>query len=269
MMTGGLGGGVFWGAVELEMGALCGLGHVARLRGALVRAAHWYQQALQLRARCDSTRWAQEALIGLGMALFHAGAHEEAKEVLEEVRALVVTTGSPMAQGVVYTCLGEVARDRGDLGAALEYYRSAAEVDRAIGRDALVPKLNYAVVLVLSERYPEARVLLDSLLSTTRREKSVAETFVRAALLVCDGVDHRWDAWDRHFGEIERSMATSGVVEPDLGLLLHRAGRLAVHAGQAERAQGALAASMRQYRALDRTERVEEIRREMLAGGEG
>jgi tetratricopeptide (TPR) repeat protein len=249
------------------MEALCGLGHVARLRGAPDDAVQLYREALQARTASSSEPAVREALLGLGVTLYQSGDHAEGRQHLDEAQVLVEASGSAVARVTTWTVLGEVARDRGDLERALEHYRRAAELDQAIGRDSLVPRLNLGVALVASERFEEGRELLLGVLEAARARRSVVETFAMSALLVCDAAARRWSDFDATLLAVLEVVDGRGVVEMDLGRLLHQAGKLALAAGMVQRSELSLGAALRQFRALGRDDLVRKVRRDLLGEG--
>ncbi len=166
-----------------------------------------------------------------------------------------------------WNVVGEVERLRGDLRAAESAYREAQGLYRAVGsRFGLAPALNLGLVLVELGRIDDARRQLEEALERSRRLGMAGSTLgALISLLLCDAHDADWISWDLRLDEARGLLARTGFIEEDCPVLLTRAGRIAIDAGQRDRASVALRVAADRWRALGRPERAASVEA-LLAG---
>lgn len=108
--------------------AMCSLAQIQVRTGEAAAAERHARRALELLyGRTDHLSEVGGAQLVLGRALLEQGRHDEAARLLAAADASFERLGSASHRAAVWTAEGDLASRRGDLAAAAERYRSAAE----------------------------------------------------------------------------------------------------------------------------------------------
>jgi tetratricopeptide (TPR) repeat protein len=151
--------------------------------------------------------------------------------------------------------LGEVARQRGDLDAAIEHYRQAArrhaEVSALL---SVVPRVNLGLALLQAGRSEAARQELVAVLAEAGAGAGpdVVGT-CHAALAVVAAEADDWQAALHHLAMCEQHVGGPTYVDRDLALLLDRVSSAARRAGRPVEADLAERQAAEQRAALGRS----------------
>jgi len=158
-------------------------------------------------------------------------------------------------------CLGEVARFAGDFSAAERHYRDALAGYETIGSiDAVVPKLNLAVLLLQQVKGAEARRLLEQLRAAPNlAEQRSTQALIRLGLAGCAAQQQRWAAVEEHFHVAQELLDETGLVDAEIAHLAELIARCSEDAGVDDCAKAARHLAREQWRALGNEERAREF----------
>ncbi len=190
----------------------------------------------------------------LGGTLVVLGESSQAAEFLEQSAGLYRQAGHLTGQGECLNNLAEVHRKMGDLAAAEETYRQALDLlERSEAAAQIYPQCNLGLVLVLRQKPLEARgVLRAALKEAQAQDRGVLQAWLHAVLTWPLAELQAWKAFERHLREARAGIARTGLVDPDLAMVLAEASRACAQAGKTEGARRAEALAQAQARALER-----------------
>ncbi|MCB9553418.1 MAG: protein kinase [Myxococcales bacterium] len=186
---------------------------------------------------------------------------DRAARCATRARALYQQIGARWGQAHASNLLGDIARYGGELDTAERCYRESCRLYGGIGSfDAIAADGNLALVLIETERYDEARRLLEHVVlrADGAHSHELSQIF-RACLLPCRAADRDWRAWDATFGRIT-ALRTAALVEPDVARTARRAAELALTAGEPARAAQACDLAIAQLDGLGRGDDADALR---------
>ena len=152
--------------------------------------------------------------------------------------------------------LGEIERHSGNIEEAEEYYKEALESFDSVGSEtAWIPRANLGILLAEQGRCIEAREHLERV---QRRMKRLGQTALlgtmHVVLMLVATHERNWTAWDNHFDEGVRLIASAGLIDWDVAREAQLAGVLCIAAGENTRALRALNLALDHYERMDRSE---------------
>ncbi len=204
--------------------------------GRLDEAERALQRGLAAWQPGDPPRVAASALLGLARVATQRGDPDAAQAFAGRGRSLARSHGMRYVEALFANELGETARARGDLDAAVEAYAAAARGFEAAGSaGGLVPACNLVIVQVMRRRWRRARREIEDLLPRLR-DRTTLLAVAHVASLPCAAAEGDWRGFDRTWDEAVRALELSGLVDIDLVRLLGLAAGLADAAGKPERA---------------------------------
>ncbi|MBA2555918.1 MAG: tetratricopeptide repeat protein [Chloroflexi bacterium] len=154
------------GATSVEIGALIGLGHVARDRGDFTEASDAHTRAMTLAQETGDRRQLASALANMAAVAYYQGDTAGAERHWEDAREIVAVLGDRAAEAVLLGNLGALASSRAEYSRAVALQERALELGREIGdRPAIAHALgNLAEQLLYQRDYATAETcLLESL----------------------------------------------------------------------------------------------------------
>jgi eukaryotic-like serine/threonine-protein kinase len=158
--------------------------------------------------------------------------------------------------------LAEVARARGDLDGAERGYKHAIELFEAIGGGQIViPRMNLALISLQRGDYAEARKVFDQArlrMGQQGRVRLIACAHLGLAASAA-GLG-RFDAFDGHVREAEKTRERTQLADPDCGWTAELAGKLALRRGEAERAARAWRFAVTQFDGLEDAAKAAKLR---------
>jgi tetratricopeptide (TPR) repeat protein len=236
-----------------ETECLADLGAAQLLRRDLEGATHSFRAALGA-AGGEFERG--RILRGLAGVEFRRGNYRAAAGFLEQAGEAFLHSGSRLELAKVQNDLGEMARHLGDLPRAARLYTEAGAALAAVGStDALVSRLNLAMVLMAQQRYEDAGEQFRAELGRVEiGERTIHRLWVHAGLLACAAAEQDWVAWDLSMARVRELCHESGFVDDDLAALTRSAAELALAAGQTRRSRAAYELARAQYDRMQRPE---------------
>lgn len=244
-----------------------GLAEQYRRLGRLDDAVASYRSALHHFGETQDVFQLGWCRFGLAVTLKQKGRFEEAEELVEAAIQDFERSGGVIGLMPAYNELAEIARWRGDLDTAQASYERAHEMMPPVHVDRGIVSVNLALVATARNQFARARALAErgeKDLRTMGRLGSLV--YVWCVYVLCDAADRRWEAWDRHFAELETALE-KGVLDGDIPQTLERAGDLAAAAGDAARARAAYDVSLAQYRGLGEKSAAERVQSALDALG--
>lgn len=232
--------------------AMFGLASVARLRN---------QPEAALVYLGDARRSFEEARDESGVAdCWREMAHldltndelDGAAELFKRAIAVYEAAGDRHKLALCLNGLAEVARHRGDLGEAESGYRHALQIFESVGSaQAAVARVNLALIHLKRGAWDAAE--LDGrrahvLFEAEGRKRLLGSTEFVLAAAAAGRRD--WEAFDLHLGSAGAVVRATASCDADAAWCAHKAGDLALHAHQTERARTAYRFAWFQYRGL-------------------
>jgi eukaryotic-like serine/threonine-protein kinase len=165
---------------------LHGLAEAQKLLGKIGPAEACYREACQVLSQIgDRLQWGRSRM-GLGDVLRRRGDLDGAVIEIEEAIALMRSLGNRHSEGVGLNTLGDIARMRGRLEEAEQRYAQCIRVfDSIASEEAMIPRLNLALVLLARREYARARPIFESARpSLSERGREGYLSFVVAGSLV-------------------------------------------------------------------------------------
>lgn len=185
------------------------------------RAKHLARNALEAARETGERRRIAQCWHAIGRALLYEGDHLEAERTLRFSLEAYAQSGLPHAQASLYNDLGEVARGRGDLQAAVDAYTQSRELFQRLGsQEEHTANLNLCILNVESHHYAAALPTLEALAPHFERQRRlILLTVTELAIALCRlvlgdglGAHQAWsDAWQRTLQH--------QLVDPDIGHL--------------------------------------------------
>jgi len=193
------------------------LGFVAQKRGDLEAATDWSRAAMTRFVALDNKHGQADAHWVLGHVALQRAEMAEASARFACARDLFTGLGRPLKVANVLNDLAEVHRHTGDFDAAEEDYRSSLAISRRVGGgQAVVPRINLALMLLARDRWEaaaaELRLVQAELHSQGRRGYL---PYAVIGLLVCDVIGEDYDAYTRR---LEEARGVIDGVKPDRDL---------------------------------------------------
>ncbi len=237
------------------------LGRILIERGRLDRATAVLESARSDFELAGDERGEAEALLLLGRVAKQGGELVPAHAHFERALDIFERTGTRNGMANCTNELGEVARLSGDLASALAYYEDALGRWEELGSDnSAIVRLNLGLVLQRHDRYAASREMIEEALSAFELTEHAAMIGIaHCTLLPCCAALHDWAAWDEHLNLGRWRLADTGYIDQDIAEAATEGARLALAAGEAERAQQALQLAAGQLRSLDRPEALRAV----------
>lgn len=225
---------------------------VLRNLGKAPQAREGAEEMLAAATRLGNVFYTGWAIWLLGWLDRAAGEDTSARARLEQARALAREQGYGVLQAAAAMELAELDRKCGRQAEAEQGYREASRLWGAGGYgEALLAELNLANMLLDREDYAGALQMLRPLLYSTRVAGHAYRMGVLHMLLALAMAGlGSWPGVDQHLAVTDRFLRESGYSELDFALSAERLGRMALAAGEPERARRALDLAALQRRAL-------------------
>ncbi len=243
------------GLAGLKIGAL-----LAR-RGDRLSAERRLEQALQALSEVQHKVGIGDCELELAFAARGAGDLHRAARLLRRARGHLAEAGSRRELAKCLNFQGEIARLRGELGEAEDFYRLSRDHYRAISSErTFVPMANLGLILLAQDRFGEARVMFSEALDLALHHRHLGLAgALHVALLVCLAGEGFFEPWDAHLAEALRLLRESDWVDPDIAPLAERAGDLALEAGEGTRAATVFGIAEQQWSRLGRKGRAAQV----------
>ncbi len=240
------------GDSRLEAEALRRAGWCLAQGGRLAEAEQLHEEALERLRGVDDPFTEGGILHTQTIIAWKRGKLDRAARHGARAMELFERTGDRYGLGNVSNTLGDVARYRGDLVEAENWYRQALRLKSAVASQADDTELNLALTLVELGRYPEARARIEQVMQRARAVRHpVILAFCAVTMLPCDAYTADWFSWDARWEDM--GLFTDGkLAEPDAVRALRLAADLAATVGEIERAQQAEELARMQEEALGR-----------------
>ena len=168
------------------------------------------------------------------------GLLDEARANMQTACAIFEKLGARRPLADARSLFAEVAREQGNFDEARDLYDSAMSLYRAIGAQDGIAAIEaaYSILLVLLERYEEARIrLLAVMEGHTHRPGHLAS--LHGTLFPCAAHSADWEKAEHHLAETNTLTKISGFCDKDLATTVTIGGDIAARAGKmalAERA---------------------------------
>ncbi len=239
------------------------LGNLLRWRGERAQAASWLRLAVEDMESCQDAIMLAYCQLGLGEVARTGGQLEEAKRELERAYAGFERMGSRRGMADCLNTLGEIERASGDLERAEERYRASLAHFRALEVPAaFAPESNLALLLILRERYAEARRIVESILPVVERGgRQVYRGYLHAYLLPCTAAAGDWPDFTRHLNAAREALVETRLVDADIAEIARLAADLCLHADQRGHARAAWELALDQWQKVGRTAEAAAARR--------
>jgi tetratricopeptide (TPR) repeat protein len=248
--------------------ALCRrqMAYVRMSEGELVGATREARESIFAAEECAESAEVAQGYQILSRCMLLRGELEQAAFLLQEARLRFERAGARWGVATAINSMGEIAREQGEVRAAEDAYRDAAARYEAIGAgDAVYPRINLGLLLVEEARWQEALdILLPLRLEVSRQRRGTMEAAVAIALLAPLAAQGRWEEFDLFALRSRALLLETGFVEPDLARKARMAGDLARDNDQPERARAAWTIARDQWKALGRTDDLDDAE-EVLA----
>ncbi len=184
--------------------------------------------------------------------------HEQALQLLQRAKTQAEDLGSGYGLAQVFSMMGEVCRQLGDLTAAESHYERCYQINKDIGNiSAQLARINVGLTRVERGDWDGARLLL--LKALTRTRKTLYVVAAHLGLLVCAAEDDDPAAW-RESMDLLQEWGTYGRADTDFAHMTELAAKTALEAGHPDRAREAWAFAAEQMRRLGRHDDVARIR---------
>lgn len=163
-----------------------------------------------------------------------------------------------VAQSLEY--LGEVHRKRGNLEEAARIYTQCIDLQRAIGFPTVISEINLGSILLEDGAYEEAERLYLLATDTLRRlgQRRIEMAALCGVLAAASGAE-RWSSARSLLGSIQEMMDEQMEREPEIALLLEKAGDILVGLGRTNEAESSFSLSVRQFAFLEKIQDAERV----------
>ncbi|MCK6504992.1 protein kinase [Myxococcota bacterium] len=228
-------------------------GIVLARQGALAEADACLSQALAVLGPAADPLRRGGALLDRAHVARQRGDVELAQALALEAQEAYRVVGSRWGVANARNQLGEVARQRGDLDAAIEHYRQAARRHAEVSTTlSVVPRVNLGLALLAAGQLDPARQELVAVLGEVGAAAGpeVGGT-CQAALAVIAAERGDWQATLHHLAMCEQHVGGPTYVDRDLAALLERVAQAAQRAGRPVEADLARRQAREQRQALD------------------
>ena len=236
-------------------------------QGELQRAGTLVAQAREIFTAFEDEVGAIQCDQVLFLVASQSGKLVDAREILLRLIDVQERRGYRWGLASAINGLGDIARFEGDLDASERHYRRAAELFLSVSPHAAMTRsvtVNLALILVIQERYEEAAGLLAEAMEAIDASSSTAvRGFARILIACCAAGCSRWEGFDIPFLKGLSLLTRIERLDVDLASIAEKIGIIAMKADETERAERALALSLRQWRGLGRAPeaaRVEALR---------
>jgi hypothetical protein len=222
------------------------------------------QAVAKAKKRSDDVKTAS-ALRCLGVVRTMAGDYPLAIAPLVDAIAAAEACGARATIASATSALASAQRLCGDLVAATESYRRAADIMEQIGSgNIVIPRFYLASLRMGRGEHAAARDELDAMLPGVQTQgwKGLRREML-AALLECTAVLGDWPAWDKHLAAIRTLAKERGVLDPDMPAAIERAALIADEGGHLLRGWQGLTVALEYWQALGDGDAVDRIRARM------
>jgi predicted ATPase len=239
------------------------LGRLLMHKGELCASASSFQEARALYEALADNKGVADARWSLAHLTTYLERYDEALDHNEAALVALRQWGDRWGVARSLNTAGELTRIRGDLDAAVRYYREARDLMRALGATDSVAICDSNIARVLAQRgdYPEARVRLErGLVAFEEQARKNPLAWVQVVLLLCDAGQRDWLSWDRHWQAIEALLGETHYLDLDIATVAEMAAELAEAAGELARARQAYELALAQWKALGRGAEAERVK---------
>lgn len=241
------------GDPNLYAKAMHGLARVSRARGKADQALAYFAEARRYFERANNQVGVADAWKAMADLDLRSGELDGAANLYRRALEVYETEEERRSMAACLNGLAEVARHRGDVGEAELGYRHALHIFESAGSaQAVVPRLNLGLLHLKRADYTEAEREGQRALERLERSGRPREIGTTHIVLLASSAGRRdWDAFDAHLQAASDAVRKLGLHEVDLAWCAHKAGDLALHGEQRERARAAYRFAWYQYRALE------------------
>ncbi|QDG52682.1 tetratricopeptide repeat protein [Persicimonas caeni] len=217
---------------DLAMRLASGMGQALTRLGRPDEAVEHLEKARALATALDDTLHLPAVLDALGSCERHRGRLAEAEAVFREALAHCNETGHYLVLSMLMNSLGDVVRLQGRLAEAEQIYRKVvAGEDTHHQRGVSTALLNLALIYVQTDRFKQAKPILDDLAPGFERQQHARFLlYTRAISLPCLAAEADWYTFERRLGLVLEGIGATGLVDVDLAICLEKAGQLAADA---------------------------------------
>jgi len=235
---------------------LASLGYLNSSRGNLEEGQELLEKAEKIAIGTEDQEVILEVRLLISALYQLTGKRNEAKTILLHIRSVFMKEGRSYLLARCANDLGEIERHSGNIEEAEEYYKEALESFDSVGSEtAWIPRANLGILLAEQGRCIEAREHLERV---QRRMKRLGQTALlgtmHVVLMLVATHERNWTAWDNHFDEGVRLIASAGLIDRDVAREAQLAGVLCIAAGENTRALRALNLALDHYERMDRSE---------------
>jgi tetratricopeptide (TPR) repeat protein len=197
----------------------------------------------------------------LGAVLASRNKLAEAAELTARARDIAEKLERDASIASISNQQGEIARKQGDLVGAEAFYRSALKAYGRVSRAlTILPRVNLTLVLRAQGQWDEVRPILEVARSDAASQGRRGITDILDALILpCFARDRDWAAFDATAASLADFQDGSDRVDDDAAESLELAAEYAAGAGEPDRAAVARRFAVVRWRALGRSDRIEEI----------
>jgi tetratricopeptide (TPR) repeat protein len=225
-------------------------------RGDLVQAEEMLDHSRSIfEAYGDEVGVIQSDQVLFGIAK-QRGHLEQARAIVLRLVAVQEQRGYRWGLASAVNGLGDLARAEHNLEEAEAHYRRAAALFISVSPTAPTARsvsVNLALVLVGQDRFDEAGALLDEAASAIDSGSSTANRGLTQMLIACCAAGAgRWEGFDAPFLKGLSLLTRIERLDIDLAMVAEHIGKIALAAGQSERAVRALNLAQRQWEGLGR-----------------
>ena len=199
----------------------------------------------------------------LGNVYQQQGRLDHALRLFLETLRIWEEIGSQRGLAAVANGLADLARLKGNLLKAEEWYQRAVSVFEGVGAwEAWMVRLNMALVQFARGNYNGAFELTQSALefferSGQRSWQAVAHSF----MMPCIAQQRRWEQFDVHFGAAKDLLNEVGFADAEVARTVEQSAEILQSAGQVKRADRVFALAVTQWRAIGRDDEVKRLLR--------
>ena len=235
--------------------ALRAVAVTAREQGHFDRAVACYEKAMNVFWTLSDEGEVADCLYGLGNAYRNRGEWERARAYYQEAKEIAERIGNPHQLAEFVNGLAEVARHTGDLDQAEEMYRSALETMHRVGsHDAIIPRLNLALTLILRRSYSDARIELSRALADV--ENPGFRAWILVHLLPCIAAARDLQTLDVTLQAATRALEETSMVDADIAEAAELCADLLETDGEAGRAMSVVEIARDQWQRLGNAEKL-------------
>ena len=206
----------------------------------------------------------------LGLSNAHrqdASQFSQATHYAQEAIGYFERSASRKGMADAYNLLGDLARNQGHFEQAEVYYNQCLQRLQALrSRDLHLCKVNLALLYLETQKYLEAKVLLEECIQFFEQKKRntlAAVTHVFA--LTCLAGLKEWQNWEHHYQQAHFLLKQTQFYDVDIAKMAELAGLLSLKAEQIKQAKDAFVLSIEQWTTLENLEKADSLRQQLQA----